>query len=147
MTQAVIDRRCVDRAPRDFPGTRVSRRRGTRLAKRARMQQHAANIGPSIVIKGDVLAKEPISVAGRVEGRIQVESHGVTIAQGAHVEGDIIAAAIIVAGTFQGTLAAEGRIELLQTAVVDGDVAAPRLSVQDGAMLRGKVVAAGRDAS
>lgn len=105
--------------------------------------QQAANIGPSIVIKGDVLAKEPISVAGRVEGRIQVESHGVTIAPGAHVAGEVRADAIVVAGTLQGTLAASARIELLNTAVVEGDVATPRLSVADGALLRGKVVAAG----
>lgn len=107
--------------------------------------QQAANIGPSIVIKGEVLAKEPISVAGRVEGRILVEAHGVTIAQGAHVAGDVIAATIVVAGTLEGTLAAEGRIQLLDTAVVEGDLEAPRIAVHDGALVRGKVVVVRRD--
>jgi len=111
------------------------------------MQQQAANIGPSIVIKGEVLAKEPISVAGRVEGRILVEAHGVTIAQGAHVSGDVIAAAIVVAGTLEGTLAADGRIQLLDTAVVEGDIEAPRIAVHDGALVRGKVVAVRREES
>ena len=105
--------------------------------------QQAANIGPSIVIKGDVSAKEPISVAGRVEGRIQVESHQLTIAPGAHVAGDVVAEAIFVAGTMQGSLAADGRIVLSETAVVEGDVATPRLKMEDGALLCGKVVAAG----
>ena len=103
--------------------------------------QQPANIGPSIVIKGDVHAKEPISVAGRIEGRIEVEAHSVTIAPGAHVEGDVIASAIVVAGTLQGTLEADGRIQLLGTAVVEGTVAAPRLAMEDGALLRGKVAA------
>src|SRR4030095_3443471 len=104
--------------------------------------QQSAYIGPSIVIKGDVQAKEPISVAGRVEGRIQVESHSVTIASGAHVEGAVIARASVVAGTLEGTLESDGRIQLLRTAVVEGTLATPRLVMEDGALLCGKVVAA-----
>jgi cytoskeletal protein CcmA (bactofilin family) len=111
------------------------------------MQQHAAHIGPSVVIKGDISASEPISIAGRVEGRVEVESHPVTIAAGAHVEGDVAADVIIVAGSMQGTMVAEARIELRSTASFDGELAAPRLAVEDGATLRGKVAVDGtRDA-
>ena len=112
-------------------------------ALRMRFTYMQAHIGPSIVIKGDVLAQEPISVSGRIEGRIQVESHNVTIAPGAHVEGSIVAGTIIIGGTHQGTLESKGRIQLLGTAVVDGDLAAPRIAMEDGALLRGRVVAAG----
>jgi len=34
--------------------------------------QHGAHIGPSVVVKGDVSAREPITIAGRVEGTIDV---------------------------------------------------------------------------
>ena len=41
--------------------------------------QHGAHIGPSVVVKGDVSAREPITIAGRVEGTIDVSGQIVTI--------------------------------------------------------------------
>jgi len=105
--------------------------------------QQPAQIGPSVVIKGDISASEPISIAGRVEGRIEVQEHGVTIAPGAHVEGDVVANHVVVAGTLQGTLTADSRIVLRGTASLEGEISAPSISVEDGAFLRGKVAARG----
>lgn len=101
--------------------------------------QQSAHIGPTVVIKGEISARENLFVSGRVEGRIDVSGHHVTIESGAHVEADVTAGGIIVAGTTTGTLAAEERIELRETAVVDGRVTAPRLAVHDGALLCGTI--------
>ena len=38
-----------------------------------------AEIGATIVIKGDVTAREELIVSGRVEGSITVDDHSVTI--------------------------------------------------------------------
>jgi cytoskeletal protein CcmA (bactofilin family) len=105
--------------------------------------QHAAHIGPSIVIKGEISAKEPFSLAGRVEGRIAIEGHALMIHAGAHVESDVAAESIIIAGTLHGTVVATDRIELRPTAVVEGDLSAARIAVQDGALMRGTIAAAG----
>lgn len=101
--------------------------------------QHTAHIGSTVVIKGEISAKENICVSGRVEGRIDVSDHIVTIEAGAQVDADVTANTIVIAGTTVGSLVAEERIELRATAVVEGDVKAPRLAVADGACLCGKV--------
>lgn len=103
------------------------------------MQQQVAHIGPTVVIKGEISARENVCVSGRVEGRIDVSGHHVTIEPGAYVNADVTAGGIIVAGTTSGTLTAEDRIELRESAVVEGRVTAPRLAVQDGALLCGKI--------
>jgi cytoskeletal protein CcmA (bactofilin family) len=105
--------------------------------------QHGAHIGPSVVVKGDVSAREPITIAGRVEGTIDVSGQIVTIESGSQVHADITAAGIVVGGTIKGTLVAEDRIELRGSAEIDGDLTAPRVAVADGAIVRGRVDIAG----
>ena len=105
--------------------------------------QHGAHIGPSVVVKGEISANEPITVSGRVEGTIEVPGHVVTIEAGAHVKADIAAAGIVVSGTVTGSLAAEELITLRAGADVQGDLSAPRLAVEDGARVRGKAAITG----
>jgi cytoskeletal protein CcmA (bactofilin family) len=105
--------------------------------------QHGAHIGSSVIVKGEISAKEPLTVSGRVEGTIDVPGHVVTIEAGAHVMADVTAAGIVVSGTVTGSLKAEERIALHAGAEVKGSLEAPRLAVEDGARVRGKAVIAG----
>jgi cytoskeletal protein CcmA (bactofilin family) len=105
--------------------------------------QHGAHLGPSVVVKGEISAKEPITIAGRVEGTIDAPGHVVTIEAGAHVTADVAAGSIVVSGTVEGSLVAEERIALRAGAEVDGDMTAPRLAVEDGASVRGAADIAG----
>lgn len=105
--------------------------------------QYVANIGPSVFIKGEVSAQEPLTVSGRVDGTIAAPGHVVTIEAGAHVTADVAAGAIIVAGTVNGSLVAEERIALRAGAEVEGDMRAPRIAVEDGAFVCGKAQIAG----
>jgi cytoskeletal protein CcmA (bactofilin family) len=105
--------------------------------------QQGAHIGPSVVIKGEISAKEPITVSGRVDGTIDAPGQVVTIEAGAHVSADVAAAGIVVSGMVTGSLVAEDRITLRAGAEVTGDLTAPRLSVDDGACVRGKAVIEG----
>ena len=105
--------------------------------------QQGSHIGPSVVVKGEISAKEPLTVSGRVEGTIDVRGHVLTVEAGAHVEGDVTAAGIVVAGTVKGSLLAEERIALRAGADVEGTLTAPRLAVDDGACRGGKATIAG----
>jgi cytoskeletal protein CcmA (bactofilin family) len=105
--------------------------------------QHGAHIGPSVVVKGEVSASEPLTISGRVEGTIEAAGQIVTVEAGSHVTADIVAASIVVAGTVKGSLVAEDRIVLRSGADVKGDVTAPRISVDDGACVCGKAMIAG----
>lgn len=104
--------------------------------------QHGANIGPSVVIKGEISAKEPLVVSGRVEGTIDVPGHVVTIEAGAQVTANVAAGGIVVSGTVHGALVAEERIVLRAGAEVEGDLSAPRLAIEDGARACGRVTVA-----
>ncbi len=107
--------------------------------------QNSAQIGPSIVVTGTISAGEPLSIAGCVNGTITVAGHVVTVEPGARVEGDIAAAAIVIAGSIVGGLAANERIHLRPGAEVDGNMTAPRIALEDGASARGKVDATGQE--
>ncbi len=106
--------------------------------------QHGAHIGPTVVIKGEISAKEPLVVSGRVHGTIAAPGCVVTIEAGAHVTADIAAGGIVVAGTVHGALVAEDRIALRAGADVEGDLTAPRLAVDDGACASGKAMISGQ---
>lgn len=105
--------------------------------------QNAARRGSTLVIRGEITAQEALTIAGQVDGTIDVAGHIVTVEQGALVAADISAAAIVVCGKVQGTLAAATRIHLQAGAEVKGDINAPRLAVEDGAVVQGKIHADG----
>ena len=99
-----------------------------------------AHIGTSVYIKGQLVAKEPLTVAGRVEGTIQVEGHALTILAGAQVTASsIVAHEVILGGQITGQVDATGRIIVRETARIEGDLTAPSISVAEGAILKGRI--------
>jgi cytoskeletal protein CcmA (bactofilin family) len=98
-----------------------------------------ANIGKSIVIKGDLTGDEDLIVEGKVEGRIHLPNHKVTIGQGGTVEAEVHAKQIVVIGRIAGNVSAGERLEIQASGIVHGDVRAPRLVVQEGAALNGSI--------
>ena len=62
-----------------------------------------------------------------------------TVNEGGRVAADVEARSIVVAGTIEGRLVAEERIELRDGARVDGDLVAPRIRISDGAGFNGRV--------
>ena len=100
--------------------------------------EQASEIGSSIVIKGEVIAQEDLVISGRVEGSISVEGHALTVNAGAHLVADVDARAIDVRGDVSGVLCAAELISLSPSARVVGEVSAPSLRMEDGAMLQGK---------
>ena len=100
---------------------------------------NGAHVGSSVVIKGELSAKEDIRIAGRVEGRVDVDGYTVTLEEGGQLNADVSAAGIAVAGAVTGSLVAERRIELRPSATVEGDIVAPTIRVEDGALVNGKM--------
>lgn len=99
-----------------------------------------AHIGSSIYVKGQISAKEPLTIAGRVDGTIQVEGHPLTILAGAQVTAaTIVAHEVILGGNVTGKVDATGRIVVRETARVEGDLTAPSITVAEGAILKGRI--------
>lgn len=102
-----------------------------------------AHIGASIRIKGQVSAQEPLTIAGHVVGTIDLTGHPLTVTDSGHVKADIVAHTIVIGGKVNGKLLADGRIVMNKTAVFDGDLSAPAVSVVDGAQVQGRLEIAG----
>jgi cytoskeletal protein CcmA (bactofilin family) len=100
--------------------------------------ERPAEIGASIVVRGELSAREDIVISGRVEGSVEVIGHAVTVTRGAQVVADIEARAIVVGGQVMGALCAEERVELRETADVEGEIEAPKLKMAEGAIFKGK---------
>jgi cytoskeletal protein CcmA (bactofilin family) len=98
-----------------------------------------AGIGKSIRVKGDIVAREPFLVAGRVEGTIEVDQHTLTISPDASVHAAITAESVVIEGNVQGDLAAINKIAIQPTARVEGEFTAPIISIADGAIVQGKI--------
>jgi len=98
-----------------------------------------ANIGKSIVFKGDLSGDEDLQIDGQVEGGIQLANHQLTISETGRVQAQLYAKDVIVIGHVTGNITATERVEIQVNGVVEGDIHAPRLIIADGAVLNGTV--------
>jgi cytoskeletal protein CcmA (bactofilin family) len=98
-----------------------------------------ALIGKSVVIKGELSGSEDLYLDGKVEGSIELRNHSLTIGPNGVVKANVTAKGVIVQGKLDGSVNASDRVELRQSAVVTGDLSTQRISIEEGALLNGKV--------
>jgi len=98
-----------------------------------------ARIGKSVVICGEVKGSEDLIVDGRVEGTVNLSESRLTIGPNANVAADLTAKDVLILGQVHGNVVASGRVELRAGCVMEGDIRALRLAVEDNAIFRGKV--------
>jgi cytoskeletal protein CcmA (bactofilin family) len=97
----------------------------------------ASTISAGLRIKGEITGSSDLTVDGETQGKIR--THGrVTVGPQGHVN-DIDAREIVVFGTVQGNLKATESVRLGASSLVEGSVLTPRISIDDGARLRGNV--------
>jgi cytoskeletal protein CcmA (bactofilin family) len=98
-----------------------------------------ARIGKSVIICGEVKGSEDLIVDGRVEGTINLSESRLTIGPNADVAADLAAKDVLILGHVHGNVVAGGRVELRAGCVMEGDIRALRLAVEDNAVFRGRV--------
>jgi cytoskeletal protein CcmA (bactofilin family) len=105
----------------------------------AGVENGAARIGKSVVIRGEVKGSEDLYVDGRIEGTVSLSESRLTVGPNAVLAADLTAREVLVLGEVQGNIVAGGRVELRAGCQVIGDVRALRLAIEDNAVFRGKV--------
>jgi cytoskeletal protein CcmA (bactofilin family) len=115
-------------------------------------RRDTACLGASITIVGDVTGDDDLTILGRLEGKVDLPKNSVTIGPGAKVKADIRAKAVSVAGEVTGNIVATEQVVIRKTATMLGNLAAPRVGLEDGCCFRGSVemeapAAKGRPAS
>ena len=102
-------------------------------------RRETAGIGPSITIVGDVTGDEDLTILGKVEGKISLPQHSVSIGQAGRVKADIHAKSVSVAGEVTGNVVASEQVVIRKTATMLGNLTAPRVGLEDGCRFRGSV--------
>jgi cytoskeletal protein CcmA (bactofilin family) len=102
--------------------------------------QMTMEIGTSIVIKGDLIASEDLTLFGKMEGSVTLNGgHTLTIGRHADIRATIDAMVVVIQGAVTGNVTAREKVEIQPTGSVSGDVSSPRLAIADGATISGKV--------
>lgn len=96
-------------------------------------------IGKSVIIRGELSGSEELYIDGDVEGTITLPDSRVTIGPNAQIRANLNASEVIVFGKLTGNIHSSGRVDLRQSAQVLGDILAGRLSIEESALLKGKV--------
>lgn len=103
-------------------------------------------IAADITIEGKIEGTGHVRIAGRFKGDVNVQGD-LTIEQGAKLNGAVRAKKVIVAGELEGNIDAAERVELLDSALLSGDLKAGTLTVAAGARIRGHIESGWGDAA
>ncbi|MFI5101856.1 MAG: polymer-forming cytoskeletal protein [Terriglobales bacterium] len=98
-----------------------------------------ATIGRSLVIKGEVTGAESLFIDGRVEGSISFPDNRVTVGRNGNVAANITAKEVVIMGKVQGNVECADRLDVRSEGVLSGDVITHRISIEEGAILKGGV--------
>jgi cytoskeletal protein CcmA (bactofilin family) len=107
--------------------------------KTATSPMDQANIGRSLVIKGEVTGAESLFIDGRVEGTINFPDNRVTVGRNGSVAANITAKEVVIMGKVQGNVECADRLDIRSEGLLSGDVITHRISVEEGAILKGGV--------
>ena len=94
-------------------------------------------IAADITIEGKIEGGGSVRIAGKFNGDVNVQGD-LTIEAGAKLTGGVRADNITIAGELEGNVVEASRVDLLQTAVMIGDLKAGSLTVTAGARMRGQ---------
>ena len=98
-----------------------------------------ASIGPSIRINGDIAGNEDLVIHGQVAGSISLPNNTLTVGKQGGIDADVSAKIVEVEGKVSGTVQAADIVRVKPSGQVKGDIAAPRVVLEDGCQFRGGI--------
>ena len=93
-----------------------------------------SSISSGLSIVGKIVGHGALTIFGHIEGEVRAST--VVIAEGAQMEGDIVAEELTVGGHVKGTIHAN-RVKLNSTAVVEGGIFHRTLAIEENARFEG----------
>ena len=103
-------------------------------------------VGPGSAIEGDLDVNGMLRVDGDLRGSVRATGK-VVVGAGGRIQASIRASSAIIGGLVKGDLYVTDRARLLAGATVLGNVFAPRLEAEEGAVIHGDVMVTGRPQS
>jgi cytoskeletal protein CcmA (bactofilin family) len=102
-------------------------------------ERTTVNIGKSVVIKGELNGSEDLTIEGQVEGKIELRQNVLTIGPNGRIKAQVFAKSVIILGEVTGNVTATEKVDIRDNGSVDGDIAAPRVAIAEGAHFRGSI--------
>ena len=97
------------------------------------------NIGKSVVIKGELSGSEDLTIEGQVDGKIELRQNVLTIGPNGKIKAQVFAKSVVILGEVTGNVTASEKVDIRDNGSVDGDIAAPRVAIAEGAHFRGSI--------
>ncbi len=95
-----------------------------------------AYIDEGMEITGDIRARNPVRIDGKIKGNVYSSSDVIIGIKGS-VEGKVFGKELIISGRVKGKVLARERVNLEASARLEAEIITPILSIKDGAIIRG----------
>jgi cytoskeletal protein CcmA (bactofilin family) len=89
-------------------------------------------------IKGDIVFSDLLRVHGQATGTVRSDGE-LLVGEGGVVEGEILVARLVVAGTVRGTIKARERLVVHSSGRITAEITTPVLVVDEGGVVEGTV--------
>jgi cytoskeletal protein CcmA (bactofilin family) len=93
-------------------------------------------LAKGVEVKGEIKVEGTVRIDGRLKGEVHTKGE-VIVGEDGVVEGSIYADSLISSGHIKATVTATGRVQLLKTAILIGEVHCPAMSMEEGAKFQG----------
>jgi cytoskeletal protein CcmA (bactofilin family) len=94
-------------------------------------------LSSDVEIKGSLKFSNDLIIDGKIEGEVTSDG-SLTVGENAFVQGEIRTKSVVLFGRVQGNITVSERCELKSSAVLEGDVVAGTLAIEEGATFMGK---------
>jgi cytoskeletal protein CcmA (bactofilin family) len=98
-----------------------------------------STIGKGMSVKGDISGTESLFIDGRLEGNVNLPGNRVTVGRNGQVTANIVAREVVIHGKIRGNVSAMDRVDIRAEGALNGDVAAARISIEEGAFFKGGI--------
>lgn len=96
-------------------------------------------IGSNIKFRGELIGTEDLHIEGSIEGTVIMKGHDLSIGTQGVIDANIYANNITIHGELTGDVLADELIAIKNSAVVKGNLIAPRIQLDDGGKFRGSM--------
>jgi cytoskeletal protein CcmA (bactofilin family) len=98
----------------------------------------SARIGASLKITGSVTGEEDLQIDGKVEGPVTIRG-SLIVGSSGQLSAGVTAREVAVYGKVSGNVDARDRVEIKRDGAVIGDIQTARISIEDGAIFKGRI--------
>ena len=140
------EQRSSTATPAFTPAVEPQRRETNTMSSPARSYEPEATVrggsaalGKNVTVKGQIFAREDLTIDGEVEGTVECHEHRLTIGPNARVQAGLKAREIVIQGSIHGNVDATDKIDIKKEAKLVGDIKTSRIVIEDGAYFKGSI--------